>query len=141
MASSKIVATEEVWGWLTSLIIATGLVLLPLPSWLIDQAYCRAIYPTLQSWITGVTNLVPFSLLDFLILTSVFVFLWWLIGFPAQLLQGTGGEVFQYLSMQSHFYDALNVGNIKLSDLVYFFSLIALGLFMGTTAIETRRWR
>src|SRR4029079_16412246 len=46
VASSKIVATEEVWGWLTSLIIATGLVLLPLPSWLIDQAYCRAIYPT-----------------------------------------------------------------------------------------------
>jgi hypothetical protein len=35
----------------------------------------------------------------------------------------------------------LNVGNIKLSDLVYFISLIALGLFIGTTAIESRRWR
>jgi hypothetical protein len=63
------------------------------------------------------------------------------MGLPAQLLQGSGGEVFQYLSMQTHFYDALNAGNIKLSDLVYFFSLIALGLFLGTTAIETRRWR
>lgn len=76
MASSKIVATEEVWGWLTALIVATGFVLLPLPAWLIDTVYSRAIYPTLQSWITGVSNLVPFSLLDFMILTGVFLFLW-----------------------------------------------------------------
>lgn len=77
----------------------------------------------------------------FFITLSAFVFLWWLIGFPAQVLQGTASEVFRYLDMKTHFYEALNVGNIRLSDLVYFFSLIALGLFMGTTAIEMRRWR
>jgi ABC-2 type transport system permease protein len=77
----------------------------------------------------------------FFITLSTLVFLWWLIGFPAQVLQGTASEVFRYLDMKTHFYDALNVGNIRLSDLVYFFSLIALGLFMGTTAIEVRRWR
>jgi len=69
-----------------------------------------------------------------------FILLWWVIGIPAQVLQGTASGVFQYLDMNSH-YNALSIGNIKLSDLVYFFSLIALGLFMGTTAIETRRWR
>ena len=89
----------------------------------------------------GISAIFTNQVAAFFVTLSVFVALWWLIGFPAQLLQGTGGEVFQYLSMQSHFYESLNVGNIKLSDLVYFFSLIALGLFIGTTAIETRRWR
>lgn len=69
-----------------------------------------------------------------------FILIWWVIGIPAQVLQGTASGVFQYLDMNSH-YNALSTGSIKLSDLVYFFSLIALGLFMGTTAIETRRWR
>jgi len=69
-----------------------------------------------------------------------FILFWWVLGIPAQVIQGTASGVFQYLDMNSH-YNALSTGSIKLSDLVYFFSLIALGLFMGTTAIETRRWR
>jgi ABC-2 type transport system permease protein len=70
-----------------------------------------------------------------------FVLLWYLMGFPAQIFQGTISQVFQYLDMQTHFYDAFNSGNIYLKDLVYFLSLIALGLFTGTTAVEIRRWR
>jgi len=69
-----------------------------------------------------------------------FILLWWVIGIPAQVLQGAASGVFQYLDMNSH-YNAVTNGSIKLSDLIYFFSLIALGLFMGTTAIESRRWR
>jgi gliding motility-associated transport system permease protein len=69
-----------------------------------------------------------------------FLLLWFVIGIPSQVLQGAASGVFQYLDMNSH-YNALSNGSIKLSDLIYFFSLIALGLFMGTTAIETRRWR
>jgi ABC-2 type transport system permease protein len=71
---------------------------------------------------------------------SAFVFLWWLIGFPASVLQGTAAEVFRYLSMQTHFYEAFNQGRIYLTDIVYFVSLIALGLFTATTAVEIRRW-
>lgn len=89
----------------------------------------------------GISAIFTNQVAAFFITLSVFVFLWWLIGFPAQVLQGTASEVFRYLDMKTHFYDALNVGSIKLSDLVYFFSLIALGLFMGTTAVEVRRWR
>jgi ABC-2 type transport system permease protein len=70
-----------------------------------------------------------------------FIFLWWLVGFPANVLQGSASQVFQYLSMQSHFYDAFSRGSIHLTDVVYFVSLIALGLFTATTAIEVRRWR
>jgi ABC-2 type transport system permease protein len=89
----------------------------------------------------GISAIFTNQVAAFFVTLCVFVLLWWLIGFPAQLLQGTGGEVFQYLSMQSHFYDAFNRGSVYLTDIVYFVSLIALGLFMGTTAIETRRWR
>lgn len=88
----------------------------------------------------GISAVFTNQVAAFFITLSVFVFLWWLIGFPAQVIQGTGGEVFRYLDMKTHFYDALNIGSIKLSDLVYFFSLIALGLFTGTTAVEIRRW-
>jgi len=89
----------------------------------------------------GISAVFTNQVAAFFVTLSVFVFLWWLIGFPAQVLQGTASEVFRFLDMKTHFYDALNVGSIKLADLVYFFSLIALGLFMGTTAVETRRWR
>ncbi|HSL30109.1 MAG TPA: ABC transporter permease subunit [Anaerolineales bacterium] len=89
----------------------------------------------------GISAMFTNQVAAFFITLSVFVLLWWLIGFPAQVMQGTGGELFRYLSMQTHFYEAFNVGNIYLTDIIYFVSLIALGLFVGTTAIEVRRWR
>lgn len=90
----------------------------------------------------GISAIFTNQIAAFFVTLSVFVLLWWLIGFPAQVLQqDTARNVFQYLSMQTHFYDAFNQGNINLSDIVYFVSLIALGLFMGTTAVEIRRWR
>ncbi len=69
---------------------------------------------------------------------GLFIFLWWLIGFPANYLQ-SGTDVFNYLSTTTHLNSLYN-GTINLSDIVYFLSLTALGLFTGTAAIETRRW-
>jgi ABC-2 type transport system permease protein len=89
----------------------------------------------------GISALFTNQVAAFFVTLSAFVFLWWLIGFPASVLQGSASEIFQYLDMKTHFYNALNIGSIKLADLVYFVSLIALGLFIGTTAVETRRWR
>jgi ABC-2 type transport system permease protein len=89
----------------------------------------------------GISALFTNQIAAFFVTLSVFVFLWWLIGFPASVLQGGASEAFQYLDMKTHFYNALNSGRINLADLVYFVSLIALGLFIGTTAVETRRWR
>jgi hypothetical protein len=66
--------------------------------------------------------------------------LWWLIGAPASILP-TGGSVFSYLDMSSQIYENYNAGIIKLSSLVYFLSLTTLGLFVGSTAVEIRRWR
>jgi len=88
----------------------------------------------------GISALFTNQTAAFFITPIAFIVLWWLIGFPANILQGNAGRVFEYLSMQTHFSDALNRGSIKLTDLTYFFSLIALGLFTGTAAVEFRRW-
>jgi len=124
-------------------LILNGLVTPGIDQQLVISSYLGVILATAAFLALGVGISAVFTnqVAAFFITLSTFVFLWWLIGFPAQVLQGTASEVFRYLDMKTHFYDALNVGSIKLSDLVYFFSLIALGLFMGTTAVEVRRWR
>jgi ABC-2 type transport system permease protein len=66
-------------------------------------------------------------------------FLWVVIGWPSVVMQGSGG-VFDYLSMSKHF-ASMQSGIIALSDLVYYLSLTALGLFLGTVAVEIRRWK
>jgi ABC-2 type transport system permease protein len=66
-------------------------------------------------------------------------FLWVVIGWPSVILQGNGG-VFDYLSMSKHF-ASMQSGIISLSDIIYYLSLTALGLFLGTAAIEMRRWK
>jgi ABC-2 type transport system permease protein len=76
----------------------------------------------------------------FFVTLSVFVVIWYLIGAPARILP-VGGEFFSYLDLSSQFYNNFNEGIFKLSSLVYFLSLTSLGLFIGTTAVEVRRWR
>lgn len=78
------------------------------------------------------------QLASFFATLATLVFFWWLVGIPAQVFP-SGVDVFRYLDMQTHFYSTLNVGMIELSDLVYYLSLTALGLFLGTAAIEMRR--
>ena len=123
-------------------IILNGLVSPGIDQQLVMSSYLGVILVAASFLALGVGISAVFTnqVAAFFVTLSVFVFLWWLIGFPAQVLQGTASEVFRYLDMKTHFYDALNIGSIKLADLVYFISLIALGLFVGTTAIETRRW-
>jgi ABC-2 type transport system permease protein len=76
----------------------------------------------------------------FFLSMGILVILWFLIGIPSQLIS-SGSGFFTYLDMNTRFYDSLNRGIINLSDIVYFLSAISLGLFIGTAAIEIRRWR
>ena len=71
---------------------------------------------------------------------GLFIVLWWLIGIPASVFP-VGGQVFYYLDFSAHFLDTMRNGIIALSDIVYYLSLTALGLFMGSVAIEIRRWQ
>ncbi len=89
----------------------------------------------------GISAIFTNQIAAFFATFGLFFILWFMMGIFGNLVQGGGSQVFQYLNLSSHFGDALNSGSVKLSDLVYFVSLIALGLFTGTTAVEIRRWR
>jgi len=88
----------------------------------------------------GISAIFSNQIAAFFTTLVIFVILWWLIGAPASILP-TGGAVFNYLDMSSQIYENYNAGIIKLSSLVYFLSLTGLGLFVGSSAVEIRRWR
>lgn len=85
---------------------------------------------------TGISTLFDNQIAAFFTTLISFVALWWLVGFPAQF---ASPRLFHYLDMSAHFYYSLNAGVVALGDLVYFLSLIALGLFLGTASLL--RWR
>ena len=89
----------------------------------------------------GISALFTNQIAAFFATLGLFFTLWFMMGLLSNLVQGNGSQIFQYLNMSLHFTENLNAGSINLSDLIYFFSLIALGLFVGTTAVEVRRWR
>jgi ABC-2 type transport system permease protein len=88
----------------------------------------------------GISALFENQIAAFFTTLVLFIILWWLIGAPANILP-SGGEIFRYLDMSSQLYGSFNEGIIKLSSIVYFLSLTGLGLFIGSTAVEVRRWR
>ena len=88
----------------------------------------------------GISAIFSNQFAAFFVTFGLFFFLWILVGAPASLLE-QGGNVFKYLSLNTHFFDSMNRGTINIGDIVYFLSLTAVGLFTGTTAIEIRRWR
>ncbi|MDP3186217.1 MAG: ABC transporter permease [Anaerolineales bacterium] len=89
---------------------------------------------------TAISSFFSNQFAAFFATLGVYVLLWWMIGWPAQVLP-TGGDVFRFLDMSAHFYDTMTNGIIALADIVYYLSLTALGLFLGTVAVELRRWR
>ncbi len=87
----------------------------------------------------GISAIFTNQFAAFFVTLGILFFLYFMVGLPASLLPQSG-EVFNYLSINNHF-DQMNTGTITLGGIVYYLSLIAFGLFAGTTAIEIRRWR
>jgi len=89
----------------------------------------------------GISALFSNQIAAFFLSLIVCLGLFFLVGIPANIMPpGGAADFFQYMVMDTHFSSAFNAGSIKLSDIVYFVSLIALGLFTGTVAVEARRW-
>jgi ABC-2 type transport system permease protein len=89
---------------------------------------------------TGISAIFTNQFAAFFVTLGLFFFLWFMVSLPASYIQ-QGGDVLNYLSISSHFSQSMNNGTINLGDIVYYLSLVALGLFAGTTAVEIRRWR
>jgi len=87
----------------------------------------------------GISSIFTNQFAAFFTTFGALLVMWVLIGAPASLLP-VGSELFSYLDMSSHFSGFIQ-GNINLTDVLYYLSLIALGLFTGDIAVEYRRWK
>ncbi|HMK07699.1 MAG TPA: ABC transporter permease [Anaerolineales bacterium] len=70
---------------------------------------------------------------------AVILVLWVIGGLAAG--SSSGSEVMRYLSFGDHLFDNLFQGVVDLGDVLYFVSLTILALFIGSQAVESRRWR
>jgi ABC-2 type transport system permease protein len=79
----------------------------------------------------------------FIATLGVFILLWWILDPIMRVVGPTGGniELIQYLNFSDHLYANLLRGIIDLRDVVYYSSITALSLFIGTISVEVRRWR
>lgn len=84
--------------------------------------------------------LIPNQIAAFFATLGVLLVLW-MIGYPAYAMGSQGSEVLRYLDMSEHFYYTFYEGVIDLKDIVYYLSVTALALFLGSITVETRRWR
>jgi len=64
----------------------------------------------------------------------------WIVGGLANT-SGTLGQLAGYVGIAGHYYDNFYYGVLDLGDAVYFLSLTALSLFLGTQVVQARRWR
>jgi ABC-2 type transport system permease protein len=72
--------------------------------------------------------------------SMVVLLLLYVIQAPAESLGGTTAEVLRYLSPIDQVQQFLR-GVLSLRSVTYFFSLIAIGLFLSHRALEAHRWR
>lgn len=91
----------------------------------------------------AVSGLFTNQIASFIMTLIVIVFLWWIVGIFAQV--GEAGtftaNLFKFLDMKTHFYDAMITGMLPLSGIVYYLSITAFSLLVGSVITETRRWR
>jgi ABC-2 type transport system permease protein len=74
--------------------------------------------------------------------TMGLLFVLLLIGDSSQVMGAAGANsLLAYLDIDSHFYGSFMAGVIELKDVVYYLSVTALSLFIGSAVVEMRRWR
>jgi ABC-2 type transport system permease protein len=88
---------------------------------------------------TAISSFFKNQFAAFFTTLAILFFLYMVIGWPSAVMQGSGG-IFDYLSVSKHF-ASMQSGIVALADIVYFLSLTSLGLFLGTVAVEIRRWK
>lgn len=64
----------------------------------------------------------------------------WFLGASGSLAGAELGAVLNYLSLNTHF-ESFSKGVLNSSDLIYYFSVIGILLFVTVRSLETRRWR
>lgn len=64
----------------------------------------------------------------------------WLVSWASQAAGPVWGELFNYLSLISHF-NSFGQGLLNTSDILYYLSFIGIGLFLTHRVLDSYRWR
>ncbi len=96
-----------------------------------------AAYISIGLFASSMTQNQIVAILLALLISVFFHFLFDAIG---GTLTGFFGELFNYLSIRTHF-DSLSRGVIDSRDIIYFLSIIGLGLVFAQTMLSKRNWQ
>lgn len=86
-----------------------------------------------------ISSLFTSPVAAFFVTLLVLLFLW-IVGIFGRGA-GSGSQILSYLSFVDHYYNNFYQGLLDLSDAVYYASLTALALLLGSQVVEARRWR
>jgi ABC-2 type transport system permease protein len=89
-----------------------------------------------------ISSLFSNQIAAFITTLGVVIFLWLVTGLIVRVMGQMGGvqEWVRFLDLSSPYNNNLLRGVLNLQDIVYYLSVTALALFMGTVSIEVRRW-
>lgn len=74
--------------WWLAAALAFAVMAVPWPAWLVETVFSRAIYPRVQSAVTGVSNLVDVAIVDVLLIGVVVYLLWRIARFITAIREG-----------------------------------------------------
>jgi ABC-2 type transport system permease protein len=74
------------------------------------------------------------------VVTFIVFLLFWIVGWFAETAGPTIGPITQWLSITEHF-DDFSKGIIDTKHVLYYLSLITVGLFLTAKSVDTERWR
>ncbi|MFY0686517.1 MAG: ABC transporter permease subunit [Cyclobacteriaceae bacterium] len=86
------------------------------------------------------SSLTTNQIVAFLIALFIGIFFQLLFDVIGGTFAGTLGSIFNYLSLRAHF-DSLSRGVIDSRDMIYFLSVIVLGLLLSQTMLSKRNWQ
>jgi ABC-2 type transport system permease protein len=88
-----------------------------------------------------ISSLFSNQIAAFVTTMGAIIFLWWIIGVIVSVGSQMGGpQWLSYLDYSAHYFDNFVRGVIDLRDIVFYVSITALCLFLGTMSVEVRRW-
>lgn len=96
---------------------------------------CGAAFLAIGLFVSALTDSqVVAALITFFVLLLL-----WMISWKAAEAEGVAREIVLHVSSVTHLVSFAR-GMVELKDVIYFFSIIVLGLFLTHRAVESRRW-
>jgi ABC-2 type transport system permease protein len=89
----------------------------------------------------AVSSLFSNQVATFLVTFLILVIFWWLVGLFSRIAGVQTSQIYRYVDFSRLYYEVFSQGVIELGGIIYFLSVTALTLFLGTISMEIRRWR